>query len=94
LIKRGQLSGLRLSRKLWLVRLAIRRISFRYGNAAREFVTHWFVAGVILAATGAAAPEHWIAELVQEVHFPHEAMAFWLGLPSGGCDRRAVNHRW
>jgi hypothetical protein len=37
-------------------------------HAAREFVTHWFGAGAILAATG-TAPEQWIAEFMQEVHF-------------------------
>lgn len=47
-------------------------------HAAGEFVTHWSVAGAILAATG-AAPEHWVADLFGELHFPHDGLPPWLG---------------
>lgn len=46
-------------------------------HTAREYVTHWSLAGAILAVTG-AAPEHWFAELMQEAHFPRELLPPWL----------------
>ncbi len=53
-----------------------RRIRYRHGNApssvrhtAREYLTHWSVAGAILAVTG-AAPEHWFANLAHALRLP------------------------
>ena len=43
------------------------------------------IAGLILAATG-AAPEHWFAELVHGAHLPAEALHLW----SAGIDPRLV----
>jgi adenylate cyclase len=46
-------------------------------HTVREYVTHWSVAGAIVAATG-AAPEHWFADLFHEANLPHEALPQWL----------------
>jgi len=46
-------------------------------HTIREFLTHWSIAGAILAATG-AAPEHWFADVLQQVPLPYEAMPPWL----------------
>jgi adenylate cyclase len=35
---------------------------------AREYLTHWFIAGTIIALTG-FAPDHWVAELVSHSGF-------------------------
>jgi hypothetical protein len=43
----------------------------------REYLTHRSAAGAVLAVTG-TAPEHWFAELLQEVHLPHETLPPWL----------------
>jgi len=50
----------------------------RFWHTAREYLTHWSVAGAILAVTG-AAPEHWFADLARELPLPHEALPPWLG---------------
>ena len=47
-------------------------------HTAREFLTHWTVAGAILAVTG-AAPEHWFADLAQALPLPFENLPPWLG---------------
>ena len=49
----------------------------RLWHTIREYVTHWSVAGAILAATG-TAPEHWLAEFMHVVHLPHDALPSWL----------------
>jgi len=36
----------------------------------REYLTHWAIAGVIIALTG-FAPEHWFADLFQHTELPH-----------------------
>jgi len=45
-------------------------------HAAREYLTHWMVAGLIVAATG-VAPEHWMAHLVQDLNIPADALHLW-----------------
>jgi TolB-like protein len=57
----------------------------RIWHVAREHLTHWIVAGAILAATG-AAPEHWLADLFHDVHLPTEALHLW----TAGVDLRVV----
>ncbi|MGA3002415.1 MAG: hypothetical protein ABSE20_11845 [Acetobacteraceae bacterium] len=46
-------------------------------HTVREYLTHWTVAGLLLAATG-AAPEHWVADAVHQVPFSLEASPHWL----------------
>ncbi len=48
----------------------------RIWHIASEHLTHWVLAGAILAATG-AAPEHWLADLFHEVHLPTDALHLW-----------------
>ena len=48
----------------------------RIWHVAREHLTHWIVAGAILAATG-AAPEHWLADLFHDVHLPTDGLHLW-----------------
>ncbi len=57
----------------------------KFWHAAREYAGHWLIAGVILAATG-AAPEHWFADLLQEVHLPTDALHLW----TAGIDLRLI----
>jgi hypothetical protein len=57
----------------------------RLWHAAREYAGHWMVAGVILAATG-AAPEHWFADLLHDVHLPVEGLHLW----GAGFDLRLI----
>jgi adenylate cyclase len=45
-------------------------------HTGREYLTHWMVAGLIVAATG-VAPEHWLAHLVQALHIPADALHLW-----------------
>lgn len=45
-------------------------------HTAREYLTHWMVAGIIVAATG-VAPEHWMAHLVQHLYIPAGALHLW-----------------
>jgi adenylate cyclase len=49
----------------------------RFWHTAREYLTHWSVAGAILAVTG-AAPEHWFADLAHALPLPHVAVPPWL----------------
>jgi TolB-like protein len=49
----------------------------RLWHMARECLTHWSIAGAILAITG-AAPEHWFAELARELPLPHGSLPSWL----------------
>src|SRR5262245_32498571 len=44
---------------------------------ACEYVTHWMVAGAILAGTG-AAPEHWLAHMFDKLHLPADALHLWI----------------
>ena len=46
-------------------------------HTAHEHMTHWMVAGAILAATG-AAPDHWLAHLFQKLHLPADALHLWV----------------
>ena len=48
----------------------------RVWHTGREFLTHWMVAGLIVAATG-VAPEHWMARLVEQLHIPTDALHLW-----------------
>jgi adenylate cyclase len=57
----------------------------RIWHIASEHLTHWIMAGAILAATG-AAPEHWLADLFHEVHLPTDALHLW----TAGIDLRMV----
>lgn len=45
-------------------------------HTGREFLTHWMVAELIVAATG-VAPDHWMANLVHHLHIPAEAQHLW-----------------
>jgi hypothetical protein len=45
-------------------------------HTGREYLTHWMVAGLIVAATG-VAPEHWLADLVHALHIPADALHLW-----------------
>ena len=49
----------------------------RLWHATREYLTHWSVAGAILAITG-AAPEHWFAEALDKMHLSYEELPPWL----------------
>ena len=49
----------------------------RLWHMAREYVTHWSIAGAILAITG-AAPEHWFVKLAREVPLLHSPLPSWL----------------
>ncbi len=49
----------------------------RFWHTTREYVTHWSVAGAILALTG-AAPEHWFANLAHALPLPLAALPPWL----------------
>ncbi len=46
-------------------------------HTAGEYLTHWSVAGAILAVTG-AAPEHWFATFLDNVHLPRQDLPPWL----------------
>jgi TolB-like protein len=54
-------------------------------DKGREYVGHWMVAGIIVAATG-VAPDHWMAHLVQVLHLPADALHLW----AAGIDPRWV----
>ena len=64
---------------------AMTHVIKRVWHVASEHLTHWIVAGAILAATG-AAPEHWLADLFHEVHLPTDALHLW----AAGIDLRMV----
>ena len=57
----------------------------RLWHAAREYAGHWMIAGVILAATG-AAPEHWFADVLHRAHLPTEGLHLW----GAGIDLRLI----
>jgi adenylate cyclase len=57
----------------------------RLWHTAREYAGHWLVAGIILAATG-AAPEHWFADLLHGAHLPTESLHLW----GAGIDLRLI----
>lgn len=50
-----------------------------FWHTIREILTHWSIAGAILALTG-AAPEHWFADLVQHMPLPDDVTPHWLNL--------------
>lgn len=54
-------------------------------QTGREYLTHWMVAGIIVATTG-IAPDHWMAYLVQVLHIPADALHMW----AAGIDLRWV----
>jgi hypothetical protein len=60
----------------------------RLWHATREYLTHWSVAGTILAVTG-AAPEHWFAEALDEVHLFREGLPLWIGNVAGSTGARS-----
>src|SRR6185437_8643772 len=43
----------------------------------REYLTHWAIAGIIIALTG-FAPEHWIADLLNHFSIPEGLRHGWL----------------
>jgi hypothetical protein len=43
----------------------------RLRHTAREFLTHWTIAGAVIALTG-AAPERWLADIFHRLHIPYE----------------------
>jgi TolB-like protein/Flp pilus assembly protein TadD len=43
----------------------------------REYLTHWAIAGAIIALTG-FAPEHWIADLLSQLSIPESLRHGWL----------------
>ena len=45
-------------------------------HTGREFLTHWAVAGIVVAVTG-VAPDHWMARLVDDLHIPDGALHLW-----------------
>ncbi len=45
-------------------------------HTGREYLTHWMVAGIIVAATG-VAPDHWMASLVHALNIPTDALHLW-----------------
>jgi adenylate cyclase len=63
----------------------MRRAVKHIWHTAREYLTHWMVAGAILAATG-VAPEHWLANLLHDAHLPTDALHLW----AAGIDLRMV----
>ncbi len=46
-------------------------------TVAREYLTHWVIAGVIIALTG-FAPEHWVADLFVHLAIPKDLGLGWL----------------
>ena len=57
----------------------------RLWHTAREYAGHWMVAGIILAATG-AAPEHWFADMLHSAHLPAGGLHLW----GAGIDLRLI----
>jgi adenylate cyclase len=57
----------------------------RLWHIAREYAGHWMVAGVVLAATG-AAPEHWFADVLHTARLPTEGLHLW----GAGIDLRLI----
>lgn len=46
-------------------------------SLGREYLTHWAIAGLIIALTG-LAPEHWIADLLSNFSIPESLQHGWL----------------
>src|SRR3990172_238532 len=46
-------------------------------TVGREYLTHWGVAGAIIALTG-FAPEHWVADLLSHLAIPESLRHGWL----------------
>jgi adenylate cyclase len=46
-------------------------------NIGREYLTHWAIAGAIIALTG-FAPEHWVADLFSHLAIPESLRGGWL----------------
>lgn len=46
-------------------------------TVGREYLTHWAVAGAIIALTG-FAPEHWVADLFSHLAIPESLRDGWL----------------
>jgi adenylate cyclase len=46
-------------------------------SIGREYLTHWAIAGLIIALTG-LAPEHWIADLLSHFSIPESLQHGWL----------------
>lgn len=55
----------------------MRQFLTRIWHKVHEYVTHWMVAGAVLAGTG-AAPDHWRAHLFQRLHLPADALHLWV----------------
>ena len=55
---------------------AMKRAAKHLWHTGREYLTHWMVAGLVVAATG-VAPDHWMAHLVQDLHIPAGALHLW-----------------
>ena len=55
-------------------------------TTAREYLTHWVIAGLILSLTG-FVPEEWFAKLVEELALPERVRALW---PEGLDPRAAI----
>ena len=53
---------------------------------AREYLTHWVIAGLILSLTG-FVPEEWFAKLVEELALPERVRTLW---PEGLDPRAAI----
>jgi TolB-like protein/Tfp pilus assembly protein PilF len=64
---------------LWEYNTDVETNRRRLWHATREYLTHWSIAGAILAVTG-AAPEHWFAELMENAHLSIEDLPPWLKL--------------
>jgi adenylate cyclase len=63
----------------------MRRTMKHVWHTGREYLTHWMVAGIVVAATG-VAPEHWMANLVYALNIPTGALHLW----AAGIDFRWV----
>src|SRR5712692_7006004 len=46
-------------------------------SLGREYLTHWAIAGAIIALTG-FAPEHWVADLFSNLAIPESLRHGWL----------------
>jgi hypothetical protein len=46
-------------------------------SIGREYLTHWAIAGLIIALTG-LAPEHWIADLLSHFSIPESLQHGWM----------------
>jgi len=49
----------------------------RFFDRARDFLTHWSIAGGILALTG-FGPEHWFASVYEHLEIPESLRRGWL----------------